>query len=40
MSEAKAPYNNALKPTRSAFLPLSGPRGLVQCCTGLKCSTT
>jgi len=25
--------NNALKPTRSAFLPLSGPRGLVQCST-------
>ena len=29
--------NNALKPTRSAFLPLSGPRGLVQCCAVLTC---
>ena len=26
--------NNALKPTRSASLPLSGPRGLVQCSAG------
>ena len=29
--------NKALKPTRSAFLPLSGPRGLVQCCADLRC---
>ena len=28
--------NNALKPTRSAFLPLSGPRGLVQCWADLE----
>jgi len=30
----RQPANNALKPTRSAFLPLGGPRGLVQCSAG------